>query len=104
MDTMQLYRLCNDINETINHIINECSKLAQNEFKTRHDWVGNVNHGELRKKLKFDNIIKCYIHKRKSVKKNATQNSIEFWDTNNSLKFWDKNYLIPTRRPDEVII
>ena len=32
-------RLCGDRDETINHIISECSKLAQKEYKTRHDWV-----------------------------------------------------------------
>ena len=30
-------RLCNDRDETINHIISECSKLAQKEYKARHD-------------------------------------------------------------------
>ena len=34
-------RLFGDWDETINHIISECSKLAQKEYKTRHDWVGN---------------------------------------------------------------
>ena len=29
--------LCGDRDETINHIISECSKLAQKEYKTRHD-------------------------------------------------------------------
>ena len=30
-------RLCGDRDETINHIISECSQLAQKEYKTRHD-------------------------------------------------------------------
>ena len=30
-------RLCGDRNETINLIISECSKLAQKEYKTRHN-------------------------------------------------------------------
>ena len=30
-------RLSSDRDETINHIISECSKLAQKEYKTRHD-------------------------------------------------------------------
>ena len=38
------YRLCGDRDETINHIISECSKLSQKEYKTRHDWVGKVIH------------------------------------------------------------
>ena len=47
-------RLCNDREETTNHAISECSKLAQKEYKTRHGWVGNIIHRELCKKLKFD--------------------------------------------------
>ena len=30
-------RLCGDRDETIIHIISECSKLARKEYKTRHD-------------------------------------------------------------------
>ena len=37
-------RLCVDRDETINHIISERCKLAQKEYKTRHDWVDKVNH------------------------------------------------------------
>ena len=37
-------RLCGDRDETINHIISECSKLAQKEYKTRHNRVGKVIH------------------------------------------------------------
>ena len=33
-----------DREETINHIISEYSKLAQNEYNTRHDWVSKVIH------------------------------------------------------------
>ena len=33
-------RLCGDGDKTINHIISDCSKLAQ-ECKARLDWVGN---------------------------------------------------------------
>ena len=47
-------RLCGDRDETINHIISECSKLAQKEYKARHDWVGKVIHWEMCKKFKFD--------------------------------------------------
>ena len=47
-------RLCGDRDETINHIISEYSKLAQKEYKNRHDWVGKVIHLEICKKFKFD--------------------------------------------------
>ena len=42
-------RLCDDREETINHIISVCSKLAQKEYKTRHHWVGKVIHWEVYK-------------------------------------------------------
>ena len=35
-------KLYGDRDETVNHIISECSKLAQKKYKTRHDWVGKV--------------------------------------------------------------
>ena len=47
IDKMQqnsICKLCGDRDKTINHIISECSKLAQKEYKTRHDWVGKVIH------------------------------------------------------------
>ena len=34
------------IDEVVNHIISESSKLAQNKNKIRHDWVGNMIHWE----------------------------------------------------------
>ena len=44
-------RLCSDREEIINLIISECSKLAQEEYKARHDWVGKVIHSEMCKKI-----------------------------------------------------
>ena len=62
----------NDRYERINHILSEYSKLAQKEYKTTHDWVGEVIHWELCKKLKFDHIDKWYMHKSESVEENET--------------------------------
>ena len=44
-------RLYGDRDETINHIISKCSKLAQKEYKTRYNWVGKVIFKELCKKF-----------------------------------------------------
>ena len=63
-------RLYGDRDETINHIISECSKLAQKEYKARHDWVDKVIHRELCKKLKFDHTNKWYMNNLESVLKN----------------------------------
>ena len=62
----------------INHIISECSKLAQKEYKTRHDWVGKVIHWELCKELEFDHTKKWYLHNPASVQENDTHQHI--WD------------------------
>ena len=53
---------CVDRDETINHIISECSKLTQKEYTTRHNWVGKVIHWEMCKKFKFDYTNKWYMH------------------------------------------
>ena len=37
----------------IDHIISKSCKLAQREYKTRHDRVGKVIHWELSKRFKF---------------------------------------------------
>ena len=34
----------NENDNNNNNHISECSKLAQKEYKTRHDWVGKVIH------------------------------------------------------------
>ena len=34
----------------MNHLISECSKMAQREYKRRHDWVGRRVHWDVCKK------------------------------------------------------
>ena len=50
----------------------DCSKLAQKEYKARHDLVGKVIHWEMYKKLKFDHTNKLYMHNPTSVLENDT--------------------------------
>ena len=90
-------RLCGDCDETTNHIISECRKLAQKEYKARHDWVGKVIHWEMCKKFKFDHTNKWHIHKPAHVLENDTHKLQ--WDFN-----VQTDHLIPTRRPDLIII
>ena len=56
--------------ETITQIINECSKLAQNEYKTILGCISMVIHWELGKKFKFNHMNKWYIHNQESVREN----------------------------------
>ena len=39
--------MCSRADETINHIVSECPKLAQREYKRRHDWIGRRIHCEI---------------------------------------------------------
>ena len=43
MRSNRIAMLSDDRDETINHIIRECNKLAQREYNTRCDWVGKGN-------------------------------------------------------------
>ena len=90
-------RLCGDRDETINHIISDCNKLAQRKYKARHDRVGKVIHWEMCKKFKFDHTNKWYMHNPAPVLENATHKLL--WDFN-----IQTDHLIPARRPDLIII
>ena len=91
------YRLCCERDETINHIISECSKLAQKEYKARHDWVGKMIHWEMCKKLKFDHANKWYMHNPALVLENDTHKLL--WDFD-----IQTDHLISARKPDLLII
>ena len=90
-------RLCYDRDETINHIISQCSKLAQKEYKARHDWVGKLVHWEVCKKFKFDHTNKWYMHNPAPVQENDVHKLL--WDFN-----IQTDHLIPARRLDLIII
>ena len=53
-------------------MINESGKLAQKEYKTKHDWVRKVIHWKLYKWLKFDHYNKFYGNQSESVLENET--------------------------------
>ena len=86
-------RLCVDRDETINYIISECSRLAQKEYKARHDCVGKVIHWEMCRKFQFDHTNKWYMHNPAPVLENDSHKLL--WDFN-----IQTDHLIPARRPD----
>ena len=77
----------------INPKISECSKVTQEEYKTRHDWVGKVIHWELCKKVKFDHSNKWYMHNPESVREKETHKLLR-----------GSKRQITTRRAEPVII
>ena len=81
----------------ISHIISKCTKLAQKEYKTRHNWVNKVIHRELCKKLKFDNTNKWFMHNLVSGMENEMHKL--FWDFE-----IQTDHLILARQPDLIII
>ena len=38
-----LCRMCRKVDESIDHIVSSCSKLAQKEYKRRHDNLGKIS-------------------------------------------------------------
>ena len=70
---------CSDKDKTINHIICECSKLAQKECKTRHNWVSKVIHWVMCKKFKFDHANNWYMHNPASILVYDTQTPMGLW-------------------------
>ena len=88
---------CGDRNETINHIISECSKLARKDYNIRHDRVGKVIYWKLCQKLKLDYTNKWYMHNPASILENETYKLVCDFDI-------QTDHLIPARRPDRIII
>jgi len=63
-------RICMQNNETINHIVSSCSKLAQKEYKRRHDNVARAIHWDLSGKCGFERNERWYDHVPESVLEN----------------------------------
>ena len=49
-----LCRTCRKVDESIDHIVSGCSKLAQKERKRRHDNLGKIVHWKLARKRNFE--------------------------------------------------
>ena len=84
------FRLYGDGDETIKRIISECSKLAQQEYKTGHDGLSKVIHREMCKKFKFDHTNKWYMHNPASVLENDTKNPMGLLHTDGLLNLGQK--------------
>ena len=57
-----LCRMCGERGETVQHIICECKKLAQREYKRRHDTVAKLVHWKLCEKHNLERKEKWYEH------------------------------------------
>ena len=57
-----LCRLCGESTETVRHIVSGCKKLAQNEYRKRHDKVALRAHWEVCRKYGIEFTEKWYDH------------------------------------------
>ena len=62
-----LCRVRRKVDESIDHFVSECSKLAQKEYKRRHDKLGKTVHWKLARKCNFEVGYKWYEHGPESV-------------------------------------
>ena len=92
-----LCRMCGEKMETVQHIICECKKLAQREYKRRHDTVAKLVHWKLCEKHDLVRTEKWYEH--------CPEGIVEDDDVK---LLWDMNIqcdnVIEARRPDLVLV
>ena len=55
--------MCGKAEKSVNHLLSECSKLAQKEYKRRHDWLGTKIHWKICRKYGTEVKEKWYEHK-----------------------------------------
>ena len=64
--------------EKITHIVRECTRLAQKEYKRRHDWIGSCIHWEICGAKGIPLATKWQEHQPEGVMQNETCKVI--WD------------------------
>ena len=85
-------RMCGERDESITHLIAECKKLAQKEYKKRNDNIARIVHFELCHKTG-----KWYNQRPASVVENGRVKI--FWDFN-----IQTDHVIQHRRPNIVVL
>ena len=88
--------MCGTVNECINHVLSEFSKLVQNECKHRHDLVGKRMHWDVSKVYGFKVKDKWYEHEPEAVIVNDDYRVL--WDFS-----IETDHTIEARRPDMIV-
>ena len=89
--------VCRRVDESIDHIISSCNKLAQKEHKRRHDNLGKLVHWKLAGKCNFEARDKWYEHEPENVLENEDYKIL--WDFS-----IQTDHVIAARRPDLVVV
>ena len=62
--------MCRQKDETVNQLLGECPKLAQKEYRRRHDGVAEALHWDLCGQYEFERSDKWYEHSPENVENN----------------------------------
>ncbi len=92
-----LCRMCHQKPETIDHVTSCCPKLAQSEYKARHDKVAAAVHWSMCKKYKFDHQDRWYEHRAEKVLED--QDTKLLWDFH-----VQTDHVIEHCRPDILLV
>ena len=92
-----LCRMCRKVIESIDHIVSDCSKLAQKEYKRRHDNPGKIVRWKLTTSCNFEAGDKWYEYERESVLENEDYKIL--WDFS-----IQTDHIIEAWRPDLVVV
>ena len=90
-----LCRVRRKVDESIDHIASACSKLAQKEYKRRHDNLGKIVHWKLARKCNFEAGDKWYEHEPEKVLEHEDYKIL--WDFS-----IQTDHVIEPQRPDLV--
>ena len=94
-----LCRVCRKVDESIDHIVSGCSKLAQKEYKRRHDNLGKIVHWKLARKCNFEAGDKWYEHEHEPESVLENEDYKILWDFS-----IQTDHVIEARRPDLVVV
>ena len=92
-----LCRMCGEKDESMGHLVGECSKLAQAEYKHRHDNVARMIHWNIAHSYAFD--VSSKWHERKPVGVIENDHVKLLWDF-----IIQTSTYIQARRPDVVVV
>ena len=90
-------RMCGKADESINHLLSDCSKMTQKEYKHRHDWMGKKTYWEVWKNYGIETKAKWYEHKPQAVYEIKEYKIL--WDFSIQI-----DHVIEARRPDMIIV
>ena len=92
-----LCRVCRKVDESIDHIVSGCSKLAQKEYKGRHDNLGKIVHRKLARKGNFEAGDKWYEDEPESVLENEDYKILLDFSI-------QTDHVVEARRPDLAVV